>query len=181
MFADESHFNQLALRRPYAWSIRGERGFCFKFSLRGEKYSLLPALSLDGILHLEVVKNAVTGDDYLRFVQGLLPKMNKWPLPKSVLVINNTSIHNVAGIREAVEEHGAHILFLPSYSPDLNPIGMVFSTIKAWFQRYCERVDEGLQSEDGEVYDIFWEAVQSITVGDAKRWYRHCGYTQGVE
>jgi transposase len=105
--------------------------------------------------------------------------MNKWPLPNSVLVIDNASIHNVAGIREAVEEHGARLLFLPSYSPDFNPIELAFSTIKAWLQSYCERVDEGLQSEDGVAYDVFWEAVKSITVGDAKRWYRHCGYTLG--
>jgi hypothetical protein len=42
-------------------------------------------------------------------------------------------------------------------------------------------VDEGLQSEDGVVNDVFREAVQSITVGDAKGWYGHCGYTLGVE
>ena len=179
MFADESHFNRLTLRRPYTWSIRGERASRFEFSLRGQNYFLLPALSLDGIFHLEVVENAVTGDDFLRFVQGLLPKMNKWPLPNSVLVIDNASIHNVAGIREAVEEHGARLLFLPSYSPDFNPIELAFSTIKAWLQRYCERVDDGLQSEDRVVFDVFWEAAQSITVGDAKRWYGHCGYTLG--
>ena len=181
MFADESHFNRLLSRRPYTWSIRGERAARFEFSLRGQKYSLLPALSLDGILYLEVVENAVTGDDFLRFVQGLLPRMNKWPLPNSVLVIDNASIHNVAGVREAVEEYGARLLFLPSYSPDFNPIELAFSTIKTWFRSYCKRVDEGLQSEDGVVNDVFWEAVQSITAGDIKGWYTHCGYASGVE
>jgi hypothetical protein len=181
VFADESRFNGLTLKRPYAWSIHGERASRFEFSLRGQTYSLLPALSLDGVLHLEVVENAVSGDDFLRFVQGLLPQMNKWPLNNSVLVIDNASIHNVAGIREAVEDHGARLLFLPLYSPDFNPIELAFSTIKAWLRRYHERVDEGLQSENGVVYDIFWEAVQSITVGDAKGWYKQCGYTLGVE
>ena len=91
--------------------------------------------------------------------------MNKWPLNNSVPVIDNASIHNVAGIREAVEEHGARLLFLPSYSPDFNPIELAFSTIQTWLWRYHERVDEGLQSEDGVVNDVFREAVQSITVG----------------
>jgi len=54
VFADESHFNQLTLRRPYAWFIRGERACRYEFFLRGTKYSNLPTLSLDGILHLEV-------------------------------------------------------------------------------------------------------------------------------
>ena len=107
--------------------------------------------------------------------------MNKWPLPNSVLVIDNTSVDNVAGVREAVEEHGACLLCLPSYSPNFNPIELAFSTIKAWLRRDRERVNESLQSENGVVYDIFWEAVQSITVGDAKGWYRQCGYTLGVD
>ena len=48
---------------------------------------MLPVLSLDGILHLEVLENAITGEDFQQFVEGLLPRMNEWPLPNSVLVI----------------------------------------------------------------------------------------------
>jgi hypothetical protein len=69
------------------------------FSIELTKYSILPALSLDGIEHLEVVENAITGNDFRHFFQGLLPRMNEFPLPKSVLIIDNTSIHKVAGIR----------------------------------------------------------------------------------
>ena len=113
------------LRRLFAWSIRGECVFRYEFLLHGTKYSILPALSLDGIVHLEVVENAVTGNDFRRFVQGLLPHMNEWPLANSVLVIDNASIHKVAGIREMVEEHGLHLLYLPAYSPDFNPIDVM--------------------------------------------------------
>ena len=64
IFADESHFNRLMLRRPFAWLIRGECVFQYEFLLHGTKYSILPALSLDGIVHLEVVENVVTGNDF---------------------------------------------------------------------------------------------------------------------
>ena len=181
VFADESHFNRLMLRRPYAWSIRGERACRFEFPLCGTKYSLLPALSLDGIIHLEVVENAITGDDFLQFVCGLLPKMNKWPLPNSVLVMDNAAIHKVPGIRELVEEHGTRLLFLPSYSPDFNPIELAFSTIKAWLRRNQDRMSEEMEAEGGIIYDVFWEAVQSITAEQAKGWYSHCGYGVEVE
>ena len=60
VFADESHFNRLTLRRPFAWSIRGQRAVRLEYSHHGVKYSILPAICLDGILHLEVVENAVT-------------------------------------------------------------------------------------------------------------------------
>jgi transposase len=58
----------------------------------------------------------------LSLVQDLLPHMNEWSLPNLVLIINNVSIHKVASIWEMVEEHGARLLYLPSYSPDFNPV-----------------------------------------------------------
>ena len=138
---------------------------------------MLPALSLDGILHLEVVEDAVTGADFRRFVKGLLTRMNEFPLPNSVLVIDNASIHKVDGIREMVEDRGARLLYLPSYSPDFNPIKLAFSTIKQWLRSNRDRVNQQLESDDGTIYDIFWEAVHSVTAEQARGWYKHCGYT----
>ena len=73
VFADKSHFNQLALRRLYVWSLQGTCAQRYEFFMCGTKYTILPALSLDGILHLEVVENAITGDIFRQFIQGLLP------------------------------------------------------------------------------------------------------------
>ena len=87
---------------------------------------MLPALLLDGILHLEVVENAVTGADFCRFIEGVLLHMNEFPLPNLVLVIDNTSIHKIDGIWELVENRGARLLYLPSYSPDFNPIELAY-------------------------------------------------------
>ena len=178
VFADESHFNRLTLRRPYAWAKRGDRASRYEFQFRGSKYSILPALSLDGILHLEVVENAVTGAAFRRFVEGLLPRMNKWPLPNSVLVVDNASIHKVAGIRELVEEHGMRLMFLPSYSPDLNPIELSFSSIKVWLRANRDEVNWEMESENGTVYNALWQAVYSVTPEKARGWYKHCGYQE---
>lgn len=156
--------------------MRGERASRHELFLWGTKYSMLPALSLDGILHLEVVENAVTGEDFRRFVEGLLPRMNEWPLPNSVLVINNASIHKVAGVREMVEERGARLLYLPAYSPDFNPIELAFSTIKTWLRANRDRMNQELESEHGVPYNILWEAIHLVTKEQAKGWYKHCGY-----
>ena len=163
------------MRRPYAWSKRGERACQYELQFRGAKYSILPAISIDGIIHLEVLDNAVTGADFHHFVQNLLPCMNEWPLPNSVLVVDNASIHKVAGIRELVEEHGARLLYLPSYSPDLNPIELAFSSIKAWLRANQDHLNQNLA---GSVYDALWQAVHSISAESAKGWYKHCGYIQ---
>ena len=178
VFADESHFNRLTLRRPYAWAKRGDRASRYEFQFRGSKYSILPALSLDGILHLEVVENAVTGAAFRRFVEGLLPRMNKWPLPNSVLVVDNASIHKVAGICELVEEHGMRLMFLPSYSPNLNPIELSFSSIKAWLRANCDEVNQEMESKNGTVYNALWQVVYSVTPEKARGWYKHCGYQE---
>ena len=102
--------------------------------------------------------------------------MNEWLLPNSVLVIDNAAIHKVASIRELVKGHGACLIYLPSYSPDLNPIELAFSSIKAWLHvnRACVNVD--LETSNGNVYDAFWEAIHSVMVDNAKGWYNHCGY-----
>ncbi len=176
MFADESHFNWLTLRRPCGWLQHGECVSWFGFFLRGTKYSILPALSLDGVLHLEVVENTITSEIFCQFVAGLLPLMNEWPLPNSILVVDNASIHKVAGIREMVEEHGARLLYLPTYSPDLNPIKLAFSTIKAWLCVNRDLVNGALESTDGTVYDVLWQVVHSVTTEQAMGWYKHCGY-----
>jgi hypothetical protein len=176
VFADESHFNRLTLRRPYAWALRGQRASKYELFHRGNKYSILPALSLDGILHLEVVENAVTGGVFRNFIEGLLPQMNEWPLPHSVLVVDNAAIHKVAGIRELVEGHGARLLYLPAYSPDLNPIEAAFSSIKAWLRTNRDRINAEIETDKGSVYNAIWEAVYSVTADDAKGWYSHCGY-----
>ena len=75
------------------------------------RYSILPALSLDGILHLEVLDRSFTGKDFHNFVSGVLDRMQPWPMPNSVLVMDNASIHKVPGIREMVEQRHVVISF----------------------------------------------------------------------
>ena len=102
--------------------------------------------------------------------------MNKWPLPHSVLVVDNASIHKVPGIRELVEASGARLIYLPTYSPDLNPIELAFSTIKGWLRSHRDRVNQEVELGNGMVYDVLWEAVYSVSMEHAKGWFKHCGY-----
>ena len=107
--------------------------------------------------------------------------MNEWPLPNSVLVVDNTAIYKVASIRELVEGHGVCLLYLPAYSPDFNPIELVFSSIKAWLCANRAHLNAEFEIEDGSIYNAIWEAVYSVTADDAKGWYSHCGYNAPQE
>ena len=100
--------------------------------------------------------------------------MNEWLLPNLVLVIDNVAIHKVEGIHKMVEEHGSWLLYLPAYSPDYNLIENTFSSIKSWLCSNHNHVNLELDSVDGTVYDIFWEAIHSITADDSMGWYKHC-------
>ena len=102
--------------------------------------------------------------------------MNEWPLPNSVLVIDNASIHKVAGIHEMVEERGVRLLYLPTYLPDLNPIELAFSVIKVQLRANWDHVHTEVDADDVSIYNTLWEVVYSVTRDHARGWYKHCGY-----
>ncbi|KAJ3885528.1 hypothetical protein F5879DRAFT_768715, partial [Lentinula edodes] len=68
------------------------------------RYSVLPALSLDGIFYSHIKLLSYTGDDFLEWLEGLLMEMNPYPGPRSVLVLDNCRIHHVPGVAEMCEE-----------------------------------------------------------------------------
>jgi len=74
-----------------------------------------------------------------------------------------------------VEERGARLLYLPSHSPDLNPIELAFSSIKDWLRTNQDQEDQEREAE-GSVYDTLRQAVHSVSAESAKGWYKHCGY-----
>lgn len=85
------------------------------------------------------------------------------------MVMDNLAAHKVAGIREVVAAVGARVLYLPPYSPDLNPIELVFSKFK-WFVRGAnERTVDGLWHLCGQLLDLF-------TPTESQSYFRHCGY-----
>jgi transposase len=73
-------------------------------------------------------------------------------------------------VKEAIESVGAHLVYLPPYSPDLNPIEMVFSKLKTLLRKSAERTVEGLWTRIGQLLDQF-------TPDECRNYFRHCGYT----
>lgn len=72
---------------------------------------------------------------------------------------------------------GMHLVYLPAYSPDLNPIEEAFSSIKAWMRSHCDYALGELGGEPGsDPYTMIWEAVYSVTPAKAAGWFRHSGY-----
>ncbi len=129
--------------------------------------TLIAALGIKGMRCSTVVDGAVNGDIFEAFVeQVLVPELRSG----DVVIMDNLSSHKRRRIRELIEDAGAHLVFLPAYSPDLNPIELIFAKIK-----------QLLRSMACRTRDALWKAMQAvldqITPSDAINCYKHCGYT----
>jgi len=129
--------------------------------------TLIAALGIGGVRCATVVDGAVNADIFEAFVeQVLVPELR----PGDVVVMDNLSSHKRARTRELIESAGAELVFLPPYSPDLNPIELVFSKVKQLLRSLACRTKDAL-----------WRAMQSVldrvTPSDAVNCFKHCGYT----
>ena len=129
--------------------------------------TLIAALGIEGIYCSTVVDGAVNGDVFEAFVEQVLTPQLK---PGDLVVMDNLSSHKRLRTRQLIEAAGAEVLFLPPYSPDLNPIENVFAKVKNSLRSLACRTKEAL-----------WNSMQSvldqITPTDAANCFRHCGYT----
>ncbi len=113
-----------------------------------------------------VVDGAVNGDVFQAFVEHVLvPELESG----DVVIMDNLSSHKRVRIRELIEETGAELRFLPPYSPDMNPIEMVFSKIKQLLRTLANRTKDALWGSMQSVLD-------AVTSSDADNCFRHAGY-----
>jgi transposase len=130
--------------------------------------TLIAALGCEGIRCSTVVDGAVNATIFESFVEHVLVPVLR---PGDIVVMDNLSSHKTARTRELIEGAGAQLAFLPPYSPDLNPIEMVFAKIKQLLRTLACRTRQAL-----------WEAMQSVldavTAPDANNCFRHCGYAR---
>ncbi|KAG8926769.1 hypothetical protein FRC01_008402 [Tulasnella sp. 417] len=177
VFVDESAYNRHVSRRTYGWAPIGTRSRRRDFFIRGTRYLMLPALSLEGILHLSILPHSFNAASFRLFIDGLLDEMHPYPGPNSVIVMDNASIHKGPGLCEMIEERGMRLLYLPPYSPDLNPIEEAFSSIKAWIRWNHDYVLSEMTGEATcDPYHVLGQGVFSVTAEKAEGWYRDCGY-----
>ena len=126
----------------------------------------LGALSLRGIEAAMTVDAATDGEIFRVFVEQVLcPKLK----PGDVVILDNLSAHKAAGIRETLAACGAELLYLPPYSPDLNPIEKAWFKFKQFLRAVKARTQETLDQ-------AVTAALRTITADNAVAWFRHCGY-----
>jgi transposase len=132
--------------------------------------TFIAGLRLDGVIAPAVFDGAINGDLFLAWVeQVLLPALR----PGDIVVMDNLSSHKKAAVREAIEAAGAELRFLPPYSPDLNPIEMLFAKLKALLRAMRETTVDGLWKALGIVAD-------KVSAKECTKFIHHAGYRQSA-
>jgi transposase len=154
------------MTRLYGWGPKSERVADAVPHSHWKTTTFVVALRLSGLFAPMVVDGALNGELFVQYVrQELAPLLR----PGDILVMDNLQTHKTTGVVEAVAAREARVLFLPPYSPDLNPIEMAFSKVKNELRR------RRLRTVD-ELWNAFGESLDWIQPDEARHYYNHAGY-----
>jgi transposase len=165
VFVDECSTNT-SLSPIYGWSRRGSR-VCFEVPRNwGANVTLLSSMTCSGMGPSLAVEGPTTRDVFEAYIERVLAPSLK---PGQIVVMDNLSSHKGSRVRELLEGRGCELIYLPPYSPDLNPIEEAFAKIKALLRRVEARTREALVEAMG------W-SLEAVTADDAMSFFEHRGY-----
>lgn len=165
VFLDETWATTNMARR-FGRSPRGERVTGAAPYGHWKTSTFIAGLRHDGLTAPLVLDGAMNGEAFLAYVQQFLaPALEEG----DVVIMDNLPAHKVAGVREAIEQTGAGLLYLPPYSPDLNPIEQVFAKLKAMLRTAaCRTVDA--------LWDMIGRLLSRFPADECANYLAHCGY-----
>lgn len=154
------------MTRLYGRAPRGERVIGAVPQNYGPNVTMLASLGNHGVEAVMTIDGATDAEVFRIYVdQVLRPTLH----PGDIVIMDNLRAHKAGGIREAIEQTGARVLYLPPYSPDLAPIERCWSKLKSILRTAKARTREALD-------EAIVQALATITASDAQGWFQHCGY-----
>lgn len=132
--------------------------------------TFLAGLSHEGVIAPLVLDGPIDGESFRAYVEQFLAPALR---PGQIVLMDNLSSHKVAGVREAIEAVGAHVLYLPRYSPDLNPIENLFARLKALMRKLAARTIDALWAAVGEF-------LRSVQPDECRNYLAHAGYRHSI-
>ena len=170
VFVDEMGTNT-SLSPVYAWAKKGQRAHWRVPRNRGANTTVLSSMSVEGMGPSLTVEGSTTSVVFEAYVEQLLaPTLHEG----QVAVMDNLSAHKGERVRELIEARGCQLIYLPSYSPDLNPIEEAFSKTKDLVRKAEARTKEALIEAIGI-------ALSALNSEDARSYFEHCGYRMQVQ
>lgn len=166
VFLDESGTNT-GMTRLYGRSPSDERVVDYTPDVRFERTSILSSVRINGDMVPLVYDGALNGELFKAYlIQCLVPTLREG----DIVIMDNLTSHKVAGIVDPIIAVGAKVAYLPPYSPDFNPIEMMWSKIKAYLRKVKARSKESLEV-------AIAEALDCVSVSDILAWFAECGYS----
>jgi transposase len=165
-FLGESSINT-SLTRLYGRAAPEQRVVDSAPQPSGLQTTTLAVMGWTGITAPLVLSGAVNGTVFYGYIQDcVVPTLR----PGDILFMDNLSAHKVAGLDELIRSCSAHLIYLPPYSPDFNPIELAWSMVKTILRRLKARTFPDL-------IETLKQALLAITPQDIYGWFAHCGYT----
>ena len=156
------------MARTHARAPRGQRAIGAVPHGHWQTSTFLAALRCDQLTAPCVIDGPINGLTFQAYVEQILvPTLT----PGDVVVMDNLGSHKGHAVRQAIEGAGATLLYLPPYSPDLNPIEQVFAKLKAMLRKIAARSLEALWTALGTLLDRF-------SSSECARYFQHAGYPQ---
>jgi transposase len=165
VFLDETGATTSMTRR-YGWGERGDRLVDAVPYGPWKTTTFVAGLRASGIIAPFVLDGPMTGEAFRAYVEQVLaPELE----PGDAVVMDNLRPHKVAGVREAIQAAGASVLYLPSYSPDFNPIEHLFAKLKELLRKAAARTKQAL-------WDAIGRHLDDFTPEECRNYLAHCGY-----
>ena len=166
VFLDESGINT-GMTRLYGRSPSNERIIDYVPDVRFERTSILSSIRANGDMVPLVFEGALNGELFKAYVtECLVPNLHEG----DIVIMDNLTSHKVKGVVDPIIAAGANVIYLPPYSPDLNPIEMMWSKVKAYLRKVKARTKESLET-------AIAEALGYITKSDILAWFAENGYS----
>lgn len=147
VYVDESGCDKRVGFRRTGWSPRGAPPVQVAHFQRGERYQILPAYAQDGIIFSKVFQGSTDARVFEDFLRELLPVCGRFPSPKSVLIMDNASIHRSETVKALCRDAGVILIYLPPYSPDFNPIEEFFAQLKRYIKSRWQEWERGQEAD----------------------------------
>lgn len=164
MFVDESGFH-VGMVRQHARARRGQRATGSVLRNRGRNVTLIAGLTTAGIQGAMLIEGGTDKLVFLTYLdEVLIPSLR----PGQIVVLDNLGAHHAIGVRERIEAAGCRLAYLPPYSPDLNPIEMLFSKLKQLVRGLVHRTRRALERAITVV-------LQRVTPDDCRGWFGAVG------
>lgn len=165
VFLDETGATTVMARR-HGRSKRGERCLARVPGGHWKTTTFIGGLRRGGMTAPFVIEGAMDGAAFLIYIGKILaPTLSEG----DIVVMDNLSSHKVQGVRKLIEAKGAKLLYLPPYSPDLNPIEQAFSKLKARLREAAERSVDALWRAIGRI-------IATFSADECKNYFKNSGY-----